>query len=151
MNDFKVTKQPTPVTLFLMDGIVLEGTIFLAEYAASHMGSQTELDLFLEEGAFLPLTDNGGTFHLVNRSHISHARLGASEPRKESAVTVQTYAVCLTFVGGDCLSGVIHSSYPAGQERLQDLLNHTDRFFELYTDTHTYLVSRRHIRQVESV
>jgi hypothetical protein len=147
MSEYQVMKRRSPVTLFLTDGLVLDGTVFLSEFAAGHEGPETLVDLLLDAAPFFPLVENSGRIHLVGKQSVAHAR-GAVE--HHPPVTHQlAWRVVLTFSGGDTLQGELHATMPPGQQRLQDYLNQVPPFFPLITEQFQHVLNRQQVRGIQ--
>ena len=71
-NDLRVEKRQEQIRLFMADGFELSASVFLAQYAMTHSGEQTVLDLLLEDDPFLPAKSAGAEFHLVRKGMLSH-------------------------------------------------------------------------------
>ena len=148
MNQYQVKKERHAVAVFLSDGLVLEGAIFLAQFAARHQGSEQVLDLMLEEEIFFPLQAKDGSIQLINKWAVTHIRWTPLCPPTEVNATERP--IHLTFIGGDTLDGVLRAVLPSGQERVQDFLNLTDDFFTLDAGDYQYVINRRQVRQLTS-
>ncbi len=145
MSDYRVEKLELQVTLFLADGVVHEGIMFLSPFSPSHSGSQRLVELFRESDTFCPFKDKDGRFYLVNKSSVTHARY----PVQDEAETYgDRIKVRLTFYGGEHLEGTIIIAMPAGKGRLQDYINSTPGFFCLLTEDAHYIVNGELIREI---
>lgn len=142
-NDLRIEKRQEQVSLFLADGVALEATVFLAQYAMFHSGEQTVLDLLLEEDPFLPVKRDNGDFHLVRKGMISHLRCHVElDPALEH--TDRQVKVC--FLGGESLCGGIKMDLPKHSARLTDYINGGTEFFPLFAEEGSYLVNRSLVR-----
>jgi hypothetical protein len=144
-NDLRVEKRPEQVGLFMADGIVFEGTVFLAQYAMYHSGEQRVLDLLLEDDDFLPMKASGGTFHLMRKGMISHIRC---EVLLEEGLEYTDRQIQISFLGNEALQGTVKMDLPAHSARLTDYINNGNEFFPLFSGDHAYLVNRSLIRDV---
>ncbi len=145
MNDYRVEKIELPVTLFLADGVVHEGILFLSPFSPSHSGQQRLVEMFYEPDVFFPFRDKSGRFALVNKSAITHVRYPLQEEEREFG---KWSRVRLTFYGGDLLEGDIVIAMPADKGRLQDYVNSTPGFFCLYSHDAHYIVNGDLIREI---
>jgi len=149
MSDFRFDKIEQEVVLFLADGIVLEGTVFLAPHAYTHAGPQTLLELLREIEPFLPLRDRDGSLRLVNKEAVSHARHAAgSGGDEETASLGEKIAARLFFFGGETLEGTLHVEMPRDRSRLKDFLNAAPDFFPFDSSESHYIINRRQLYQV---
>ena len=144
-NDLRVEKRQEQVSLFLADGLVLEATVFLAQYAMYHSGEQTVLDLLLEEDPFLPAKATNGEFHLVRKGMISHIRCCVD---LDPALDYTERQVKISFPGGDLLQGTVKMDLPAHSARMTDYINGGAEFFPLFSADHAYLVNRSLVRDL---
>jgi hypothetical protein len=145
MNDYRVEKLEVPVTLFLADGVVHEGILFLSPFSPSHSGPQRMVEMFRETDVFFPFKDKSGRFALVNKSSITHVRYPTQDEDTEFG---DRNRVRLTFYGGELLEGEITIAMPAGKSRLQDYVNSTPGFFCLYSHDAHYIVNGDLIREI---
>ncbi len=146
MNEYRVDKREHPVVLFLADGLVLEGVVFLSAYASTHTGAQTMLDLLREDGTFLPFRSHDGNFTLVSKNAITHLRYpsqGATDAAFGDQVKVR-----LTFFGGETLQGTIVIDMPQGKNRLIDYVNASPGFFNLQGDEACYIANGNLVREI---
>jgi len=144
-NELRVEKRQEQVSLFLADGVVIEGVVFLAQYAMHHTGEQTVHDLLLETDPFLPMKANNGDFHLVRKGMISHVRCPISLGQELEFVE---HRVRISFLGNEALQGIVKLDLPEHVARLTDFINGGNEFFPLFTGGHTYLVNRSLIRDI---
>lgn len=146
MNQYRVDKREQPATLFLSDGVVQEGVLFLSPFSHSHSGEQNLLELLRDREVFIPFRDHGGSFVLINKEAITHLRyqpISDFEPPFGDRVKVR-----ITFFGGELLQGSIALDMPAGQSRLQDYLNASPGFFPLESGQSHYIVNGALIRDI---
>ena len=144
-TDLRVEKRQQQVSLFMADGVVLEGVVYLAEYAMHHSGEQTVLDLLLEDDPFLPLKGSGGDVHLVRKGMISHLRCAVSLDEQISYIRKR---VRISFLGNEQLQGTVAMNMPSHSARLKDYINTGNEFFPVFCDDHSYLVNRSLIRDI---
>ena len=144
-NDLRVEKREEKVSLFLADGVVFEGIVFLAHFAMHHTGEQTVRDLLLESNPFLPMKVQDGAFHLVRKGMISHVRC---QVELQPGLAYVERQVRVSFLGNQILQGTIKLDLPDNQARLTDYINQGHEFFPLYSGDHAYLVNRSLIRDI---
>lgn len=146
MNQYRVDKREQPATLFLADGVVQEGVLFLSPFSQSHSGEQSLLELLRDREVFIPFRRHDGGFCLINKDSITHLRYNPiSEfiPPFGDRVMVR-----ITFFGGELLQGSIALDMPEGQNRLQDYLNAAPGFFPLDSGDAHYIVNGALIRDI---
>ena len=144
-NDLRVEKHQEQVSLFLADGMVIEGVVFLAQYALHHSGEQTVLDLLLENDPFLPMKDQNGDLHLVRKGMVSHVRCPVE---LEPGLEYIKRQVRICFLGNEVLQGEARMALPANRARLADYINDGSEFFPLFSGDNAYLVNRSLIRDI---
>ena len=144
-NDLRVEKRQEQVALFMADGIVFAGTVFLAQYAMHHSGEQRVLDLLLEDDCFLPMQLDDGSFHLMRKGMISHVRC---EVVLDEGLEYTDRQVKISFLGNEALLGMVKMDMPAHSARLTDYINGGNEFFPLFSGDHSYLVNRSLIRDL---
>lgn len=145
MNIYHVDKLECPVTLFLHDGIVREGVIFLSPLSTTHEGAQTPLELFNEPVPFFAFRKAEGSFSLVNKASVGHLRF---QPGAASSLLGHPLEVRIVFLGGETLQGTLTLAAPEGKGRLQDFLNDQRGFFLLDCGAAHYLVNPRLICEI---
>ena len=142
MNEFRVAKLETPASLYLTNSTVIRGTVFLAEFSATHSGHETMLDLMQSVEPMLPMLDLSGRFVLVGRGHIVAAEVAAAMAGAENLAGSVTAQIETT--GGHMFRGELHM--PAGMgERISDALNGDFDWHALQTASTVTWLSRRHI------
>jgi hypothetical protein len=144
-DELRVEKRKEQVSLFMADGVILEGVVYLAQYAMYHSGEQTVLDLLLEDDPFLPLSATDGTFHLVRKGMISHLRC---EVKRDEEISYIDRQVKISFLGNEELLGTVSMDLPPHSARLKEYINNGNEFFPLFSSDHSYLVNRSLIRDI---
>ena len=143
--EHRVEKRREQVSLYLIDGVTFEGSVFLAEYALNHSGGQTVADLLNEMDSFLPMTTASGEFRLVRKGTISH--VGCLVALNQE-LDYTCYQVRISLPGNQVLEGEIKIDLPEPRSRLTDFLNSGHDFFPLFTADRTYLINRSLIRDI---
>jgi hypothetical protein len=144
-DDLRVVKRQEQVSLFMTDGMVFEGTVFLAQYAMHHSGEQRVLDLLLEADRFLPMKASDGAFHLICKGMVSHVRCAVF---LEEGLEYTERQIRICFPGNEQLQGKVKMDLPAHSARLTDYINSGNEFFPLFSAEHSYLVNRSLIRDL---
>jgi hypothetical protein len=145
MNIYHVDKLECPITLFLGDGIVHEGIIFLSPCSPTHAGAQTPQELFNEPAPFIAFRRADDSFSLINKATISHLRLQAAAATPSFG---HRLPIRLAFLGGEVLQGTLTLAAPEGKSRLQDFLNDLRGFFLLDCGAAHYLVNPQLICEI---
>lgn len=144
-NDLRVEKRQETVSLFMADGVVLEATVFLANYAMFHSGEQALLDLLLEDDPFLPAKAANGEFHLVRKGMINHI---CCRVELDEALDYIERKIKIFFLGGEELQGIVKMDLPPHSARLTDYINGGAEFFPLFAVGKSYLVNRSLVRNL---
>jgi hypothetical protein len=144
-NDFRVEKRQVQVGLFMADGVIFEGVLFLAQYTDQHSGGQTVQDLLLENDPFLPMKTTNGDFHLIRKGMISHLRCPIE---LDPGLELVERQVRISFLGNEALQGTVRINMPEHRARLTDFINDGDEFFPLFSGEHEYLVNRSLVRDI---
>ncbi len=144
-ESFRVEKREEPVSLFMSDGIIIDGRVHLSQYAMHHSGEQTVLDLLMEKNPFLPMHSSSDDFHLVQKDMISHLRckIHLSEEFEYSEREVR-----ISFPGNETVQGTLKMDLPEHSARLTDYINGGNDFFPLFSGGVSYLVNRSLIRDI---
>ena len=146
MSEYRLEKVEEDIVLFLNDGVVLEGVVFLSPLAYGHSGRQTLLELLLEVERFLPVRDREGQVRLINRQSITHVRYVPGEDEEHSAFGKQA-GVRLVFFGGEALEGTVTLDIPEEKLRIKDYLNMAPTFFALDSGHAHYIINSHHTHQ----
>jgi len=145
MSEFRIEKKEESVVIFMADGVVYEGSIFLSPFAQHRSGVQTVADLLLEEQPFLPLKTADGGFNLISKGMISHLRY---ENNQEPLLAFPEREVKITFLGGEVLQGSVCLDLPSENRRVQDFFNSGSKYFSMKSGGHDYLVNMNLIQGV---
>ena len=147
MSEYQVEKQQTAVTIYLVDGQVREGSLFLSPFSSTRSGSQTLLELLHEPAPFVPFLRNDDLFLLLNKEQISHVRY---QPGENDVSPIGSFLdVAIIFVNGKELAGTTVLETPEGKGRLLDFLNAGPGYFSLDCgNDEYYLVNPRVIVEI---
>lgn len=116
--DKHVKKQPIPATIYLVDGTVQSGTIFLASQSARHSGPETVGEHLMDDSPMLRFKLHADKFQLVGKRGISAVRTvaGAKPPGFYS----QVFATLATW-GGHRFDGQL--LIEEGHDRISDAIH----------------------------
>ncbi len=142
MSDLRVSKREAPATLYLSNASVVRGTVFLAEFSATHSGNQTVLDLMRDTEPMLPMLDLAGRFVLIGRHHIVAVEVESDVAGAEDMTASVPAEVEAT--GGHIFSGDLHIAAGLG-ERISDALNGHFDWHALRSGTVVTWISRKHV------
>jgi len=127
-------------------------TVFISSCAETHRGRETVFDLFSASRMFLPLLDEREGIVLVRRSAIRWVRI--EEPEKfewyyyEVRQGAPRSTVRCSFDDGEVLEGSFYAIGPAGEQRVQDVVNREEGFVHLEIDGSLFLVNLLQITAV---
>jgi len=127
-------------------------TVFISSCAETHQGGETVSDLFNMQRRFFPLFDEQNGIMLVRRSAIRWLRVEEPEKKEWYYYEVRQGApqslVRCSFPDGEVLEGVLYSIGPAGEQRVQDIINRDDAFLNLDTASGLFLVNIAHVNSI---
>jgi len=116
--DKRVKKQPAPTTLYLADGSVVSGTIFLAGQSARHSGPETVGELLTDPSPMLRFKLGADRFQLIGKTGIAAARtVSGTRPPGFYANVHAT----MTMWGGHRFEGQL--LVEEGHDRVSDAVN----------------------------
>jgi hypothetical protein len=149
MHEFRIEKDRCSVTLSLVSGETIAGTMFVQHADQSDPRRETARDVLNSSERFFPVETTSGTV-LVAKDRVVDvlAELpdDGDELRRASARSARLEIV---LCGGVVRSGLVLLELPTGQPRLLDYLNRlSDRFLVLYATEGTRLVNRALIERV---
>ena len=144
-DNLKVEKQTQQVSLFMTDGVIFDGHVYLSQYAMHHSGEQTVLDLLIDGNPFLPMRNTTGEFQLIQKGMISHARC---EVPMNDKINYTQRQVKISFPKSEILTGALKIDMPSHSVRLTDYINAGNDFFPLFSGEVAYLVNRSLIRDI---
>jgi hypothetical protein len=145
MNSHHVDKLECPVTLFLCDGMVREGSLFLNPASASHGEAQTPLELANKPTPYFAFRKTDGSFSLVNKATVSHLRF---RPGPVLLAPGPPLEVRIVFSGGEVLQGTLTLTAAEEKGSLEEILNARRDFFLLDCGSAHYLVNSRLICEI---
>jgi hypothetical protein len=124
-------------------------TVFISSCAETHRGRETVSDLFNTPRKFFPLLDEREGIVLVRRNAIRWVRVEDPERFEWYYYEVRQGAprstVRCSFEDGEVLEGTLYAVGPAGEQRVQDVVNRQEGFVQLETGTGLFLVNLVHI------
>ncbi|MFN0064308.1 MAG: hypothetical protein ACKVPX_17505 [Myxococcaceae bacterium] len=152
VRDHNVPKDNLRLELKLASGQWQSVELFLARNAAGHHGHESVADVVNGEQAFIPVRMSGqNSIRLMSVEQVCLVRL-PHEPElanEEPDLEASRHEVDLYLADGNTLRGVVEFIRPDANSRLLDFLNEGALFFRLVGDSHTFLVNKRHVTQVE--
>ncbi len=147
MSEYQVEKKKAEVTIYLVDGQVRQGVLFLSPFSSTRSGAQTLTELLHEPEPFVPFLREDNAFMLLNKKQISHVRHQPGED--EQPGFGEAIDVSITFVNGKVLDGRTVLETPEGKGRLLDFMNSHPGYFPLDCGAgEHYLVNPRVIVEI---
>ena len=145
---YKVPKEKSLVLVKLPPTAPEWKTVFISSCAETHRGRETVSDLFNTPRMFLPLLDDQEGIVLVRRSAIRWVRVEDPERFEWYYYEVRQGAprstVRCSFEDGEVLEGTFYAVGPAGEQRVQDVVNRQEGFVQLETGAGLFLVNLVH-------
>ena len=154
MNDYseyKVEKDRFSVTLFLLDGSVKEGYVYLGLHAANHEGPEMVTDVLNQNEQFIPIHVDGGSTRLMNKEQVVMISFPMNEPKAGNLFfqDISIHDVTVHLINHGHLEGSFISVLPTHSRRVKDYLNQGETFLELRRDGTIYLINKDRILYVE--
>ena len=120
-------------------------TVFISSCAETHRGRETVSDLFNTPRKFFPLLDEREGIVLVRRGAIRWVRIEDPENSEWYYYEVRQGAprstVRCSFDDGEVLEGTLFAIGPAGEQRVQDIVNRDEGFVHLEVGSDVFLVN----------
>lgn len=150
-SDYKVKKNRFSVRLFLLDGSIEEGFVYLSFHAANHEGPEMVTDLLNQGEQFLPVNFQEASARLINKRHIVMLSFPMDENKTGNLPLedISIHDVTVHLMNHDRLEGKFVSLLPTHARRVKDYLNQGESFLELRRDASIYLINKDHILSVE--
>lgn len=127
-------------------------TVFVSSCAETHRGKETVSDLFNAPRKFFPLLDEREGIVLVRRSAIRWVRIEEPEKSEWYYYEVRQGAprstVRCNFDDGEVLEGTLYAVGPAGEQRVQDIVNREEGFVHLEVGGNVFLINLGQITAV---
>jgi hypothetical protein len=147
-----VPKDRQDVTVHLLDGVELEGAIFL-EYAPTAPTIHQKVIAFLEDGnAFFPLRlSESGATEFINKINVSVVELAyTAEEEKDSLALSLMHSVNITaiFTNENTISGALLAEVPVEKTRLSDCLNLPQKFLSVKLDGKICYINKNALQKV---
>lgn len=145
----RLPKNRVPVEISV-GGDIVNGEVFLAEYALDHAGPERVSDLLGGPDDFFPVIGSDERVRIVARQAIRWARVprGGIAAEEEPPPDATSIAVRVKLDDGRELAGTFLFLAPPGRTRLQDYLNDSGRFLPLFTEQSVVLIARAHLTSV---
>jgi hypothetical protein len=150
MSNFRVPVIAVEVEIMLTGGDVARGSIYVSTTSSRHAGPTRPIEWINEPHEFFPFLrrDEERPVLLNKRSVLYVTVLSGGCPEDDDAeMSLPGHHVVVTF-GRVVLEGDLPIDLPAGQNRVQDLLNRPGEFVSLVSGHREVLVHKRHVQRV---
>lgn len=149
---YKVPKEKALVLVKIPPSVPEWKTVFISSCAETHRGKETVSDLFNTPRCFVPLLDDRGGVALVRRNAIRWIRFREPESFEWYYYEIRQGApratVRCAFADGEVLEGAVYAVGPAGEQRVQDLVNREENFLHLDTNAGLFLVNMKLVASI---
>ncbi len=142
MSDYQVDKIEVHVSLFLVNGSVMRGWVYLSADAPYRTGGQTVGDLMRESEPMFPVRDKAGRFALVGRSGVAAVEVEKDRRHVDDATTLIPAHV--EMLGGHRFSGRFLIQHGTGT-RVSDVVNDGDVWMRFDTGVALVWLAREQI------
>jgi hypothetical protein len=151
MSEYSVPTTPLRVTLWLTDGRILDGEVFLPSTSSVRDGPMLAGEWVNFAPPFVPVRSPvDRTVTLVARAHVVTIALDAGVPAAdpEELVSARTRRVVVETTGGTAYEGWMAITMPTHQQRLVDWLNTPDAYTTIDVDGRVHLIQKAHILRI---
>ena len=152
-HGFQVPKHSVPVTLTLAWQQPRRVSLFLAEKAARHTGTEYPSDVLNGDDEFVAALGSDSEILVFHRDAVVVLTVDADQEEEwmgasDGVDTITELEVDMLMEDGTRVGGEVAFCRPEGQRRIQDYLNTADRFVALKDDDVIHLLNRRKIVSV---
>ena len=152
-GELAIPVRPVPLTLWTVDGAILNGQLSLRLNVETHAGPETVQDRLNDPDLFLTITLSGETpLVFVNKIQVIRVEVSEEEDRipgvPDSLVGVSIEAIRVQRINGEQLSGTARIEAPSGKRRLSDFLNTQPAFLPLKGGGRLHFLHKRFISRV---
>lgn len=150
--NFTVPKDQQDVSVHLLGGVELKGSIFL-EYTQAELTIHKKVIAFLEDtAAFFPLRlSETGSTEFINKASVRLVELVYSADGEKDNLALslmQSVNVSILFTNGATLNGQLLADVPAEKARLSDCLNLPGRFLSIKVDGKISYINKNALQKV---
>jgi hypothetical protein len=151
--DLTVPVRPVPLTLWTVDGAVLDGQLSLRLNVETHAGPETVQDRLNDPDLFLTITLSGETpLVFVNKIQVIRVEVSEKEDRipggPEGPVGVSVEPIRVQLINREQLSGTVRIEGPVGKRRLSDFLNTQPAFLPMRGGGRLHFLHKRFISRI---
>jgi len=151
--DLAVPVRTVPLTIWTVEGAVLDGRLSLRLHVETHAGPETVQDRLNDPDLFLTISLSGETpLVFVNKIQVIRVEVSEEEDRipgvPDSLVGVSIEAVRVQLINGEQLAGMVRIEAPSGRRRVSDFLNTQPPFLPLKGGGRLHFLHKRFISRV---
>ncbi len=153
---FHVPKRQVMAEVVLFGRPPMLLNLFLGDQAENHAGFERPSDLLNQGESFFPAADQDGKVMFIHRDAVVRISVsvddeyGGDQPRDEELApenaTVRDVEALLE--DGTVVRGTMSYVMPEGKNRLQDVLNHSDRFLTMRAGDMAFILNKSRIVRV---
>lgn len=146
-REYAVPKEKQKVTVHLVGGETISGSVFL-EFFPEALTLYQKMSSFLEDGnAFFPLAAETGVPQFVNKSSVRMMKV--DHPEEEPSFSLMHIEeITALFSDGAKISGMLMADVPAERARLSDCLNLTPLFLSVRTGDSILFLNKKSVQKV---
>lgn len=153
MNELKVPKNRTKVTIYFNDNSKLSGEIFLYNYCDTRQGCESVSDILEGKKTYIPfLRDEHEESELINKYNICILEKQESDSDVEEKISiglVRELHARVVFKEGNAIAGTIISNALHNKTRLSDCMNLADKFLVIKKNSRIMHINKAMIYRVE--
>jgi hypothetical protein len=149
-EEYRIEKDPHPVTLTLLGGELISGAMFVQAHARRRAGREDPADILNEPEPFFPFVTEAKETLLIPKSRVLEVA-GDIPSRRPVALAAgdPVVRISVTLIGGTVRNGTVFLETRGPAPRPLDFLNHTpERFFALHASDAVRLINRDLIERV---
>lgn len=146
-SDQWAATERIPARVVLVEGMTLEGDLYLQPSTALHDTRETPLEMLNRAEPFFPLSRSGGDLVFLAKAQVvslSYQAPAIQDPDRESAAL--HIGLEVTMSGGAEFKGFAATELPPNRSRASDYLNSPERFFSVVVAETTVCLNRTHVR-----
>jgi hypothetical protein len=150
MSEFAVPTTSLPILVWMSDGRMLDGEVFLPSESPYRDGPMLLDEWAALAPAFVPLREADGHVSLVSRAHVVAFALPVGIPAtaEEELVDAPIRHVVVETLGGQRFEGNVAIAMPRAQQRLNDWMNTTAPYVVLDVGGRAHLISKARIVRI---
>jgi hypothetical protein len=150
VHDYRFDKSRVPITVRLLGGEELRGTLFAQASQFRARGHEEPIDLLNDPEPFFPLEREDGVVVLIPKARVLELRgVGLSPEDELRRASVRAVEVVVRLVDGADRTGTLLLEMPSDRPRVLDYLNHSaERFLTLFGKDEVQILNAEAIEYV---